>query len=770
MALVRSIWLLALASCDAGLTRFEPQPAHDATGDTGPVADTDTDTDTDADTDSDTDTDTDADTDIDADTDTGWVATIAPGIAPPATLSVAQAAAVTDAIDALLAMTAASAGVYAVDAENGEVVYTWNADVAYKPASNTKLFTTAVAFDELGEAHRPSVRAYADAAPDGSGRVAALEILGEHDFTWSQDFYASDAFPAERLADALWEAGLRHVLGAVTFHGEGLVNGDPVGTYAAEAHRAAAAGLVRSALVARGIAVDGPAGTAADFSPGAALLAERPAPPLSVSCHPVNTSSHNEMADVLARHSGYELWGGSTYADGTAALFDWLSGLGIPTSDLAFDDGSGLSHGNRATARTIVDLQLEMLRRPSGDAWRNTLAIGGISGTLADRLTGTDTIGRVAGKTGTISGVSALGGTVVNRFDGHRYVFSILMNDVVDTPGDRALQDDIVEVLAGDLRGSGVQPTQPDLVAVLSQGDGTLLAQWTAVPGVSEYAVWTTSDGVWRRSTARSEAGTSAILDGLPADRTVRVRVTAHRGAEQGAPSDVYAASTAAAPARVLIVDGNDRYVGQGENPMGSGHDFAAVHGDAVGAVPFETVANEAVATGAVVLDRYDAVVWVLGEESSIDDTFDPDERVAVSAYLAGGGNLFVSGAEVGWDLDWLGDASTRSFYNQALHASYVEDSAATYSATPVAGGLFDGVGELGFYRPGVLDIEYPDVLAPASGGVVELVYVGGTGGAAAVSFDGAHRVVYLGFPLEAVDDPLQRGALMARSMALFGL
>ena len=66
--------------------------------------------------------------------------------------------------------------------------------------------------------------------------------------------------------------------------------------------------------------------------------------------HPLNVYSHNEFADILARHNGWQLWNGSTYADGEAALLDFLGGIGVGTSSLEFYDGSGLSHSNRVTA------------------------------------------------------------------------------------------------------------------------------------------------------------------------------------------------------------------------------------------------------------------------------------------------------------------------------------------------------------------------------------------------------------------------------------
>ena len=148
--------------------------------------------------------------------------------APPV-LSPAALAGIAVDLDDIRGSTSASTGIYIVDAENGQIVYDFDGDVPKTPASNTKLFTSATAFDALGEDHRSLVEAWADAPPDGNGAVDELTILGHHDFTWSSFFYETPNFAAERLADRLWDAGLRRVDGEVTLAGEYLVEGWEIG-------------------------------------------------------------------------------------------------------------------------------------------------------------------------------------------------------------------------------------------------------------------------------------------------------------------------------------------------------------------------------------------------------------------------------------------------------------------------------------------------------------------------------------------------------------
>lgn len=698
-----------------------------------------------------------------------WTAVPAPPALPAATLVDIEAT-----LDDIVASTVASSGVYVLDAENGQVVYAWDEDVPKTPASNTKLFTTGVAFDLLGEDHRMPVTAWAPSGPDASGAIDELTIVSAHDFSWTTWFYATDTFPADRLADRLYEAGVRTIDGTLVVAGEYLVDGYQFGYYDADFHRSVSADVLLDALLFRGIAV-GAVSTSASFAPpaGAVVIAERGSVPLSVAVHPLNVYSHNEFADILLHHDGYSLWNGSTYADGAAAVVDWLDGVGIDTTGLDLNDGSGLSGANRVTPRQIVEMERYLFARPAGIHWMRTFSTAGTLGTLGSRMLGAETSGRFFGKTGTLTGVIATSGVLFHTHDGHRYLVSVLMNDVVDQTYARALQDEIVEAVAADWRGLGARPEDPVLRSVLSPGDGSLVVDWDDVPGSDGYVVWLSRDGlVFDRALARGTGPESRFVVGaLETDTVWYVRITATNAAGESDPSDVLGARSTGLPSSILIVDGNDRWDVQWENAARTGHDFVVSHAEALGDRPFDSVANEAVIDGTVDLRDYDAVVWAAGEESSEDEAFGAVEQGLVADAVADGTALLVSGAEIGWDLSALGDPADQSFFGDVLHAGFATDDADTHTAAPVVGGLFDGIGELGFYSPAREDVEFPDVLVPGAGGEPVLGYVGGTGGVAAVAYDdGVQRVVLLGFPFESIDDAASREAVMERILGAFGL
>lgn len=260
-------------------------------------------------------------------------------------------------------------------------------------------------------------------------------------------------------------------------------------------------------------------------------------------------------------------------------------------------------------------------------------------------------------------------------------------------------------LVGSGLRRSPLAP--PELDSVISDGS-TATVRWRDDRGDS---------GLTMRVEG-SEDGESWAVLARSADRVAEVAampwIRVRGPGSEAEPSDRYAGGGG----DWLVVDGFDRVLGGSWSAPT--HDFAARVGAALGGT--STASNEAVARGAVDLSAYDFVIWLLGDESVADDTFDSAERAVVSAYLDGGGRLIVSGAELGYatDADWL---------DEAIHAAYVSDDA----GTDQAGGYTFGSS----YAE-----DYPDVL---SGDTTIWSYA--TGGGAAVGWN--NQVIAVGFGLE---------------------
>ncbi|HEY0385114.1 MAG TPA: D-alanyl-D-alanine carboxypeptidase/D-alanyl-D-alanine-endopeptidase [Pyrinomonadaceae bacterium] len=120
-------------------------------------------------------------------------------------------------------------GILVQSMRDGRVLYARNASQPITPASNMKVYTTAIALDLLGAGYRWRTSVYANAQPDASGTIAGDLVLygrGAPDFS-SEKSRDSPAAMAQ-LADALYRRGLRRVRGRL-IGDESYFRGEPLG-------------------------------------------------------------------------------------------------------------------------------------------------------------------------------------------------------------------------------------------------------------------------------------------------------------------------------------------------------------------------------------------------------------------------------------------------------------------------------------------------------------------------------------------------------------
>jgi D-alanyl-D-alanine carboxypeptidase/D-alanyl-D-alanine-endopeptidase (penicillin-binding protein 4) len=85
-------------------------------------------------------------------------------------------------LDSNAAARTAFWGIQIVDLATGKTLYELNPDHYFVPASNTKLFTTALALNRIGPDYTFQTRVLAESAPDTAGRVAsAIRLVGGGD-------------------------------------------------------------------------------------------------------------------------------------------------------------------------------------------------------------------------------------------------------------------------------------------------------------------------------------------------------------------------------------------------------------------------------------------------------------------------------------------------------------------------------------------------------------------------------------------------------------
>ena len=168
--------------------------------------------------------------------------------------------------------------------------------------------------------------------------------------------------------------------------------------------------------------------------------------PLAEDIRTINKSSQNVHAELLLRRVGLQR-GPGTAESGIEAIRAMLDQAGVPPHAYHLADGSGMSTYNRASPRGMVALLRWIAGRPWGSAWRATLPIGGIDGTLARRFRGTTLRGRVFAKTGSLNATNALAGYMIAR-SGRTLAFAFFANDVPEGVRATEAMDTALELIA----------------------------------------------------------------------------------------------------------------------------------------------------------------------------------------------------------------------------------------------------------------------------------------------------------------------------------
>jgi len=318
----------------------------------------------------------------------------------------------------------------------------------------------------------------------------------------------------------------------------------------------------------------------------------------------------------------------------------------------------------------------------------------------------------------------------------------------------------------------------PEIISVLAESTGTEAeVTWFRHPEetVLGYRLYQSPDNlnwgsaiIMEDSLARED--TTVTLSGLDPDQIYYFKLQAVDTtylAPESDYSNTYCLRTTAAWPQVLIVDGFDRR-SSWQTP---GHPFAGWNGRALDKldITFETCSNEA--AGEVLdLTDYQTVIWILGDEGTSDETFDLREQELVKAYLEGGGQLFVTGSEIGYDLD-RGTTGDQEFYNNYLKADYVGDDANDYTVTGLTGTIFEG---LSFSYGQTYVEDYPDYINAYGGSTVCLDY--SSSKHAGVQYQGIFgsgtaegRLVHIGFPWETIGSEGARDQIISRTMGFFG-
>ena len=146
------------------------------------------------------------------------------------------------------------------------------------------------------------------------------------------------------------------------------------------------------------------------------------------------TTSDNTMTEVEGRLVAVA--GGQTadFTGATKAVLAQLKKDGYDISGVTMDDCSGLSVKNQVSPNLLATIMTRAAGKDgvgNGRTLLSDLPVSAYSGTLKNRFHNTSAAGWVRAKTGSLSGVRSLTGTIVTA-SGRELSFSVMLNNIPD--------------------------------------------------------------------------------------------------------------------------------------------------------------------------------------------------------------------------------------------------------------------------------------------------------------------------------------------------
>ncbi|MEU4729476.1 D-alanyl-D-alanine carboxypeptidase/D-alanyl-D-alanine-endopeptidase [Streptomyces sp. NPDC023588] len=355
-----------------------------------------------------------------------------------------------------------------VDTATGQVLFETGAREPMTPASTVKIATAAAALAALGPEHRIRTTVAPGAGPGqivlvgGGDPSLTAKKKGPAGSGGSLIVLAADTARALKAAgtdtvtlgydDSLYTGPVRHPIGdnpniapvtALTAD-EGRLGGTsqaggsggdstsgPVERTETPSEDAARA--FGTLLAERGIKVTGEPARA-KAAAGAQPLAVTLSTPVAGLVERMLTNSDNDIAEALARHTALASGQPASFEGAEKAVTARLAALGVDVAGARFADGSGLGRADRVSAGLLTGLLTKAAdpQRPELRPVLTGLPVAGFTGTLRARNAGTSpAAGLIRAKTGTLTGVNSLAGTVVDR-SGRLLAFAFL---TANSPG-----------------------------------------------------------------------------------------------------------------------------------------------------------------------------------------------------------------------------------------------------------------------------------------------------------------------------------------------
>jgi D-alanyl-D-alanine carboxypeptidase/D-alanyl-D-alanine-endopeptidase (penicillin-binding protein 4) len=347
-------------------------------------------------------------------------------------------------------------GAFVFDPNSHQVLFSRKGGRPRILASNSKLFTTSTALARFQPDGRLHTTAWSsDATIDGVSQ--GLYLRGGGDPTLTSSGLA-------KLADHVHSAGVVSVQGplhyddsfldqvtgipehGISSEGVGTLSGLELDSGSLSDPAKTAAQRFEDDLRKDGVSI-GSSVAPAVVPAGAFQIADLPSVTMADLVQDTNVPSNNFLAEMLLKDVGAQFGGSGSTATGVSVVKQFASKQGAKFNG---ENGSGLTRRNKASPASVVKL-LDSMIEDDGlrDAWVNSLAVAGRTGTVADRMRGTAAAGNCHLKTGTLNRVSALSGYCFRGGNdpAHAVIFSLLMNKT-DVNRAHVIQDRMAALIA----------------------------------------------------------------------------------------------------------------------------------------------------------------------------------------------------------------------------------------------------------------------------------------------------------------------------------
>ncbi len=161
---------------------------------------------------------------------------------------------------------------------------------------------------------------------------------------------------------------------------------------------------------------------------GATPFATLESPPLWDIVRDVNKLSNNLMArQVFLTLATVNAPPPATTARATDTVQRWLARRNLKMPELVLDNGSGLSRRERISAESLARLLIAADASASREEFASSLAVAATDGTVERRFQNGSVAGQALLKTGTLDGVRALAGYVIDS-EGRRFAVVAIVN------------------------------------------------------------------------------------------------------------------------------------------------------------------------------------------------------------------------------------------------------------------------------------------------------------------------------------------------------